>query len=80
MTWFTTLWDWADKRDLDKHAVSVVVLYGTKVLTSWAMVFASSHPDKPGLEIAAIIGAVTAPYMVLQAAAIKFYFESRPST
>lgn len=72
-------WEWFDKRDIDKHIVSVIVLYGTKVLTSWAMVFAAANPEKPGLEIAAIIGAVTGPYMVLQAACIKFYFESRPS-
>lgn len=77
MTWFTRIWDWIDARDIDKHAVSVVVLYGTKVLTTWAMGFAAAHPDKPGLEIAAIIGAVTAPYMVLQGAAIKYYFEAR---
>jgi hypothetical protein len=80
MSWLTRAWDWIDQRDIDKHAVSVVILYGTKVLTSWAMTFAAAHADKPGLEIAAIIAAVTAPYMALQAAAIKFYFDSRTTT
>lgn len=80
MIQFASVWDWVDKHDIDKHTVSVVILYGTKVLTTWAMAFASAHPDKPGIELAAVIGAVTAPYMVLQGAAIKFYFESRPST
>jgi hypothetical protein len=76
----TRIWDWIDKRDIDKHVVSIVVLWGTKILTSWAMTFATAHADKPGLEIAAIIAAVTAPYMALQAAAIKFYFDSRSTS
>jgi hypothetical protein len=73
-------WDWIDARDIDKHTVSIVVLYGTKILTSWAMAFAATHADKPGLEIAAIITAVTGPYMVLQAACIKFYFNARTTS
>ena len=71
------LWDWIDKRDIDKHALTLGICWGTVKLTGWAMAFTSLHPDKPGIELAAIIAAVTAPYMALQAAAIKFYFESR---
>lgn len=71
------IWDWVDKRDIDKHLVSVCIMYGTIRVTEWAMAFTSLHPDKPGLETAAIIAAVTAPYMALQAAAIKFYFDAR---
>lgn len=71
------LWDWIDKRAIDKHVLSVGIFWGTARLTEWAMVFAAAHADKPGIEIAAIIAAVTAPYMALQAAAIKFYFEAR---
>ena len=70
-------WDWIDKRDIDKHTLSVGIFYGTVKLTSWAMAFANAHPDKAGLEIAAIIAAVTGPYMALQAAAISFYFKAR---
>lgn len=77
---FTALWDWIDKRDIDKHALSLGIFWGTVKLTTWAMTFAATHGEKPGLEIAAVITAVTAPYMALQAAAIKYYFESRPST
>jgi len=69
-------WDWIDKRDIDKHAVSLIILYGSVIVIQWAMKFAE-HGDRPGLEIAAIIAAVTAPYMALQTAAIKFYFDSR---
>lgn len=69
-------WDWIDKRDIDKHIVSLVILYGTVYVMKWAMNFAETG-DRPGLEIAAILAAVTAPYVALQTAALKFYFDSR---
>lgn len=73
-------WDWIDQRDIDKHVLTLCIFWGTARLTDWAMVFAAAHAAKPGMEIAAIIAAVTAPYMALQAAAIKYYFEARPTT
>lgn len=73
-------WDWVDDRDIDKHAVSLAILYGTMTILKWAMAFADTHPDKSGVEIAAIIAAVSAPYMALQTAALSFYFKSRTST
>jgi hypothetical protein len=69
-------WNWVDARDIDKHLVSLVILYGTAILSKWAMHYAEVG-NRPGLEVAAIIGAVTAPYMMLQAAAIGFYFKAR---
>lgn len=69
-------WDWIDKRDIDKHLISLGVLYGTVEVTAWAMRYAE-HAARPGLEVAAIVAAVGAPYMALQAAAIAFYFRSR---
>lgn len=74
--WLTRSWDWVDERDIDKHIVSLAILYGTIVVTNWAMRFAETGA-RPGIEIAAIIAAVSAPYMALQAAAISFYFKSR---
>jgi len=72
-------WDWIDKRAIDKHVVSIVILYGTWIVTDWAMGFAAatSIAERPGLESAALIAAVTGPYMALQAAAIAFYFKAR---
>jgi hypothetical protein len=71
-------WDWIDKRGVDKHLVSIAILWGTVKVTEWAMAYASLHNDPAnGVGVAAIIGAVSGPYMALQAAAIKFYFESR---
>jgi hypothetical protein len=70
-------WDWIDNRNIDKHAVSLAILWGTIDIMKWAMHFAETHERLQGLEMAAIIGAVGGPYMALQAAAIKFYFEAR---
>ena len=69
-------WDWIDNRQIDKHVVSLAVLWGTWKITEWCMVYAEIS-DKPGIEIAAILGAVGAPYLALQAVAIKWYFEKR---
>ena len=76
----TQWWDWIDKRDIDKHMLTFGIFWGTVKLTEWAMVFANANPTRSGVEVAAVIAAVTAPYMALQAAAIKFYFESRPTS
>jgi hypothetical protein len=77
-------WDFIDKRDIDKHLVSIVILYGTVQVTRWAFGFATQWLDiviagkaLPGLEVAAVIAAVTAPYITLQGAAIAFYFKAR---
>jgi hypothetical protein len=75
--WLTRFWDWVDAREIDKHVLSAGVFWGLIKITDWAMGFAAAHPDKSGLEVAAIIGAVTGPYSILQAACIKFYFDNR---
>lgn len=75
--WLTRIWDWIDSRQIDKHAISIGIFYGTVKVTEWAMSYAQIFETKPGVEVAAIIGAVLGPYSLLQAAAIKFYFEAR---
>ena len=69
-------WDWIDKRQLFERFVALAILYGTVKVTAWAMTFAE-HGDRPGIEVAAIIAAVIAPYMALQGAAIAFMFKAR---
>jgi hypothetical protein len=69
-------WDWIDKRDIDKHLVSLIILAGTAQLTLWAEHFAENG-NRPGIEVAAILAAVFAPYMLLQGAALKWYFGAR---
>lgn len=73
-------WDWIDRRQIDAYAVSAIILYGTIRITEWAMAFVDKHPDKPGLEVAAIIGAVMVPWTAMQGAAVKFLFEARKGT
>ena len=77
--WLTRAWDWIDARDIDKHAVSLGVFYGTIKITEWAVSYANAAAalGRSGLETAAVIGSVVAPYMALQGAAIKFYFDAR---
>ncbi len=78
-TWYAKLgafWDWIDKRQIDAHVVAAIILYGTIKITHWAMHFASDSP-RPGLEIAAIIGAVMVPWSALQGAVVSFYFKTR---
>ncbi len=72
MHWLARWWDWVDQREVDKHLVSMAILWGTVKVTEWAMAFAAAHPENY-----AAIAAVTAPYCALQAAAIKFYFDNR---
>lgn len=74
--WITRFYDWIDERQIDKHIVCLIVLYGTVIVTRWAMRYAE-HGERPGLEVAAIIAAVSAPYCALQAAVIAFYFKAR---
>lgn len=69
-------WDWIDRRQIDAYAVTLVILYGTVDIMRWAMHFAEIG-NRPGLEVAAIVGAITGPYSILQGAAIKFLFDAR---
>lgn len=70
-------WDFIDKRQIDAYAVSGIILFGTIKITDWAMKFIDLHPDKPGLEVAAIISAIMVPWSTLQGAAVKFLFDAR---
>lgn len=70
-------WDWVDKRQIFERFVSLAILFGTVKVTGWAMEYAETHAEKTGIEAAAIIAAVCAPYMALQAAAIAFMFKAR---
>ena len=68
-------WDWIDKRQIVERFVALCILYGTIEIVTWSMTYAEIHAEKSGIEAAAIIAAVAAPYMALQAAAIGFMFK-----
>jgi len=74
---FSEAWDFIDARDIDKHALSLSVFGMTVYIVYWCMEFIWAHPDKPGLEVAAMVAAIMVPWNGVQAAAIKWYFEAR---
>ena len=72
-------WDFVDKRDIDKHAVMVVVVLGTIRLTEWAMKFTDLHGTESGTDIGLKVAAVLAPWTLIASPAIKWYFDARPN-
>ena len=70
------LYDVINEQGVIRRVVLLFTLYMTWTCTQWAQGFATSSP-RPGMDIAAIIAAVTAPMMALQAFAFKHYLESR---
>ena len=73
------LWQFIDDRDIDKHAMAWAVFYVTLELLHWTLNFVWVYPEKPGLEVAAIVGAIMATWTPVQAIVIKWYFEARPN-
>lgn len=76
MNVITQLWDWVDQRGIVRRVVLFSTLYMTWEAYQWAAMF-SATTSRTGMDVAAIIGAVTAPISMLQAAAFKVYSDSR---
>lgn len=74
---FSDLWDFVDKRDIDKHALAwLTALCGWDL--TWEMIdFANAAlAAKVQLaEVAAVIAAIGAPYALFAGAVVKWYFE-----
>lgn len=49
----------------------------TFYLGDWVLDYVFAHPEKPGLEVAAVVTAIMLPWTPVQAAVIKWYFEAR---
>ena len=77
MLQLSLFWDWVDERDIDKQLVSIAVLIGTYRITTWLFQFVEHHMDKSGVELAAVVAAITVPWCTLQAAVVAFYFKAR---
>ena len=69
-------WHWIDHRNIDLHAVLFVTLWLTWDVIRWALDF-GLHSPRPGLEVAAIIGAILTPWGAMQAAMFAFYANAR---
>jgi hypothetical protein len=70
------LFDIVNRQGIVRRFTLGTTIYMTYTATTWAQHYAETS-QKSGLEIAAIIGAVTAPLMALQGAAFKHYLSSR---
>lgn len=73
------IWNFIDARDIDKHAMAWAVFAVTCYQIFWVMEFVWDHPEKPGLEVGAIVAALMLPWTPVQAAVISWYFNSRKS-
>jgi hypothetical protein len=69
-----------DEGNWGRKAVSYFTLFITYTSLKWSFEYTASQSGKPGLETAAVIGAVMAPIAILQAAIAKFYFEANTRT
>ena len=75
--WIARFWEWIDTRRIDMHLVLLVSLALTWRVVEWSMDFADAHPDMDGTRMAAVIGAVLAPWALLQGAMFKFYTDRK---
>lgn len=71
------VWDFVDKRDIEKYAVAVAILYATYMTLEWSFAFAERHMDKSGIELAAVIAAIIGPWSAVTAGVIKWLFDAR---
>ena len=72
----TRFWDWLDNRGVIRRVVLGVAIWMTWEVSAWSMWYAVGNA-RPGLEIAAIIGAVTAPVAAFGGYVFKVYLDSR---
>lgn len=68
--------DFIDKRQIIRRVAFVWVLWLTGEVVYWTMSF-GWYSVRPGLEVAAIIGAIWAPLGVLQGMIFKFYEDQK---
>lgn len=71
------VWDFIDRRGVIRRIVLGIAIWMTWRVSVWAMGYAVDSP-RPGIDIAAIIAAVTAPVTVFGGYIFKQYVESRP--
>lgn len=75
--WFTDMFDFIDDRFIVRRFAFFWVMYLTYKILMWSLGYVEANPNKPGLEMAAILGAVWGPMSILQGAVFKFYDDGR---
>ena len=73
----TETWDFIDKRDIEKYVLIVWIFWFTSSILFDLIAFAEKHMDKSGMELAAVIGAITLPWSGVVAGAVKWFFDAR---
>lgn len=76
LAFFAALWVFIDERGIVRRSVLGVAIWMTWRVSVWAMGFAE-HSARPGLDVAAIIAAVSAPITLFAGSAFRGYLESR---
>jgi len=69
-------WAWVDERAIVRRISLVAAIAMTWHASQWAMSFAEMS-ERPGMDVAAIIAAVTAPAMAFGGYIFKWYVEGR---
>lgn len=72
----TKFWDWMDDRAITRRIVLSIAIWMTWNVSEWAMHFVEGS-TRPGIDLAAIIAAVTAPVTVFGGFVFKAYIESK---
>ena len=70
-------WEFIDKRDIDKHVVMAIIMYGTVRITTWSMAYIEANPNDAGTDVGLKVGAVLLSWNLIAAPAIKWYFDAR---
>lgn len=72
----TELWDFVDRRGVIRRAVLAAAIWMTWRASAWAMIYAETSA-RPGIDIAAIVAAVTAPVTLFAGSVFAAYIKSR---
>ena len=78
LSWVSQWWDFIDNRGIVRRIVLGVAITQTWIVTTWAMTFAEAS-TRPGIDVAAVIGAVSAPVATFGGFVFKSYLDSKPT-
>jgi hypothetical protein len=72
----TRFYDWIDERGVIRRIVLGIAIWMTWEVSQWAMAFVACS-QRPGIDLAAIIAAVTGPVTLFGGYVFKAYIDSR---
>ena len=69
-------WNWIDTRQVVRRCILAIAIFQTWEVTQWAMNFAMTT-QRTGLDVAAMIGAVTGPITVFTGYVFRAYIDAK---